>query len=175
MINPTIKNISSHPEYRGVRFPFIGVRQFWRVLGKAGLINLELSEKLPLSKGWLELHTDLVKRELLENKLFITNSVKCCYNHGNYPNKKVIKEQLSFLEAEIKIVNPRKIIAFGGLVFKYLTGKSIVLSEYWDKEPLKEYPEIITGLKIPVIPAYFPVGKGNPSKAIRTLSQILPR
>jgi hypothetical protein len=28
LINPTYRNLSSEPKYKGARFPFIGVRQF---------------------------------------------------------------------------------------------------------------------------------------------------
>ena len=42
LINPTHLNISTRPGYRGPRFPFIGVRQFWRILHRAGLLGEEV-------------------------------------------------------------------------------------------------------------------------------------
>jgi hypothetical protein len=51
LINPTHLNISTHPEYRGPRFPFIGVRQFWRILHRAGLLSADVIRVVE-SKEW---------------------------------------------------------------------------------------------------------------------------
>ncbi|MEW6407467.1 MAG: uracil-DNA glycosylase family protein [Patescibacteria group bacterium] len=182
LINPTYRNISSNPKYIGPRFPFIGVRQFWKVLGDAGLINKKIACKLPKRQDWSKTHTKQIQNELLKNKLFLTNIVKCCYNHSSYPDKRVIEAQLRFLKEEIKIVRPKKIIAFGALVFKILTGESIHLSNYWNNISRlcpstssglrSKYNENISGLNIKVLPCYFPIGRGNPNKAINYLKRI---
>jgi len=172
LINPTYRNLSSHPGNKGARFPFIGVRQFWKVLAEGGLIEKKIAAKLPLRSEWGSRHTELVEKELIRNKLFLTNMVKCCYGHSAYPNSKVIKDQIKKLTEEIRIVNPEKIVAFGGLVYQNLTGKKIKLSEYW-KGKKEKNSEIISGLKISVIPCYFPVGRGNPKKAAKILRKIL--
>ena len=92
LINPTHRNISSAPDYKGFRFPFIGVRQFWKVLADGGLVNKKVAYDLPLRAEWSGEHTKLIQNELLKNKLFLTNIVKCCYGHSAYPDKKVISE-----------------------------------------------------------------------------------
>lgn len=172
LVNPTYRNLSSDPEYKDVRFPFIGVRQFWKVLADGGLIDKDVAYELPLRKDWNGNHTEQVKRELIRNKLFLTNVVKCCYDHSAYPSDRVIKVQTKILAEEIKIVNPQKIVAFGGLVYKVLTGKSIKLSEYWSGEAGKEL-EVISGLSISVEPCYFPIGRGNPKKAAEIMKKFL--
>ncbi len=174
LINPTYRNVSSAPGYSGLRFPFIGVRHFWKVLADGGLINKKIGYALPPRSAWHLKHTEATQKELFKNKLFLTNIVKCCYNHPHYPEKKIIQEQLQFLKKELQIVKPKYIIAFGGLVYKVLTGKNIVLSKYWrnssrKKEALKEK---ISGLAIPVIPSYYPIARGNPKKAAAILRNI---
>ena len=172
LINPTYRNLSSDSEYKGVRFPFIGVRQFWKVLADGGLINRGVAYELPLRKEWKEKHTEQIKQELTLNKLFLTNVVECCYSHSAYPDDKVIAEQLKLLADEIKIVRPKKIVAFGGLVYKTLTGKNIKLAEYWNEQKIGTDFEIISGLTISVLPCYFPIGRGNPKKAAEIMKRF---
>lgn len=170
LINPTYRNLSSDPEYQGDRLPFIGVRQFWKVLADGGLINRNVAFSLPTRSEWNNGHTGQLKKELIKNKLFLTNIVKCCYSHSVYPDKSVIENQLKLLVEEIKIVKPKMILAFGGLVYKTLTGKNIKLTDYWNGSQEKVV-EVVSGLDIPVTPCYFPIGRGNPRKAIEILSQ----
>lgn len=172
LINPTYRNLSSAPEYRGNRFPFIGVRQFWRVLADGGLISEKVAFNLPSKAEWSGKHSKQVENELFGNKLFLTNVVKCCYNHSAYPDSEVIKNQRNLLAQEIKLVNPKKIVAFGTLVYQILTGQPIKLSEYWNRENKIREREIITGLGMTVIPCYFPIGRGNPRKAVEILRKL---
>lgn len=171
LINPTYRNLSSDPKYRGARFPFIGVRQFWKVLAEGGLMDRNVAFGLPTRGEWSNRHTEQIKKELIKNKLFLTNIVKCCYNHSTYPDKNVIKNQLKLLAEEIRIVKPKKIMAFGGLVYKTLTGKSIKLVDYWNG-PQEQVVEVISGLGISVMPCYFPIGRGNPRKAAEILRKF---
>ena len=172
LVNPTHRNLSSDPEYRGVRFPFIGIRQFWRVLADGGLIDKKVAYGLTSRKDWNEGCTEQVKRELVGNGLFLTNIVKCCYDHSSYPDGDVIKDQMEVLAEEIRIVSPESIIAFGGLVYKTLTGKNIKLSEYWNGGMTEGNREVISGSGVVTEPCYFPIGRGNPRKAAEILSKI---
>jgi uracil-DNA glycosylase len=173
LINPTHRNLTADPTYQGARFPFVGVRQFWQVLAKGGFTSQTIADQLPKRSSWKILHTQILQQELLQKRLFITNVVKCCYNHSNYPAKVVIAHQINYLRQEIQIVRLRKIIAFGALVYKILTSQNIILKNYWQNYPLKKTDkEIISGLNIPTVPVYFPVGRGNPAKAIQVIHKI---
>lgn len=163
LINPTYRNLSSDPKYVGVRFPFIGVRQFWKVLADGGLIDKKIANSLPPRSKWKNEDTVKIQKALINNKLFLTNIVKCCYAHGAYPKKEVVRDQLKILKEEIKIVSPKKIIAFGTFAFKTLTGENIKLADCKNKS--KTQTEKMSGLEIPTIPCYFPIGRGNPKKA----------
>jgi uracil-DNA glycosylase len=120
------------------------------VLADGGLISKKIAYSLPLRSNWENKHTKQIEKELIRNKLFLTNIVKCCYNHSNYPDTKVIDNQLKFLKEEIRMVKPRNIIAFGRLVYKTLTR-----------------------LNISAIPCYFPIGRGNPKKSAEMMRKIL--
>ena len=170
LVNPTYRNLSSDSKYKGDRFPFIGVRQFWKVLASGRLIDEKVGFNLPTRTEWNNKHTEQIKKELIKNRLFLTNIVKCCYNHSAYPDKSVIENQLKLLAEEIRIVRPKKILAFGGLVYKTLTGKSIKLTDYWNSSQEK-VAEVVSGLGVPVMPCHFPIGRGNPRKAIEILSR----
>lgn len=172
LVNPTYRNLSSDPKYKGVRFPFIGVRQFWKVLADAGLIDRKVACGLPLRKDWQEKYTEQIKGELVRNKLFLTNLVKCCYDHSVYPDGKVVKDQIKLLAEEIGVVSPKKIVAFGGLVYKTLTGKNTKLSDCLDNSKTEKSKDILSGLNIITEPCYFPIGRGNPKKAAEILRNI---
>lgn len=165
LINPTYRNISAHAGYEGPQFPFLGVRQFWNILADGGLIA---KHNLPLRAEWNAGHTTKMRAELVKNKLFLTNIVKCCYDHSAYPSKEVIEAQKKFLGEEITLVKPQRIVAFGALVYKTLTGKDIKLSD----PPKREDIGIFSGLNIPVSACYFPIGRGSPAKAIKILKQL---
>lgn len=169
LVNPTYRNISSDPAYLGARFPFLGVRQFWKVLAAGGLIDKNITDQLPLRKDWTQTHTEQIKGELVRNRLFLTNIVKCCYGHSAYPANGVVKDSMQTLAQEIRIVNPKKIVAFSGLVYKTLTGKDVKLSAYWTGKKRERSREIVSGLEIATEPCYFPVGRGNPAKAAQVL------
>ncbi len=174
LINPTYRNLSSRPGYKGIRFPFIGVRQFWRVLADGGLINKKVAYGLPKRSDWDTDHTRQIQKELIKNKFFLTNIVKCCYSHGKYPSREVIHDQLNILKEEVRLVNPKYIVAFGALVFKTLTGKNIKMSDYLRNFSVTRIvSEKISGLDVPVILCYFPIGRGNPRESAKILREFL--
>lgn len=172
LINPTHRNISSHPAYHGPRFPFIGVRQFWRVLAEGGLMSKKIAIELPPARQWSVRHTAALQGELMRSKLYLTNVVKCCYDHSAYPAAEVLDVGTNILAREIALVRPKKIIAFGGLVYKLLTEKNITLRDYWRQEHSWLEKETISGRGVPVVPSYFPVGRGSPARAIRVLRTL---
>jgi uracil-DNA glycosylase len=68
---------------------------------------------------------------------------------------------------EIELVRPRRIVAFGILPFRHLTGRAIRLDHYFslmERRGSIEYVPALRG-RWPVAPCYFPVGRGNPRRA----------
>jgi len=154
----------------------LGTRQFWRVLADGGLISKKTAYNLPLPLRWRGIHTAQIQKELIRNKLFLTDIVKCCYGHSRNPDKKIIQAHQPYLIQEIKILKPKKIVAFGRLVTNILTGENIHLAEYWSNSRSRfKLRETLSGFDFPVVPVYFPTGRGNPNKAARLLRLLIKK
>lgn len=177
-INPTHRNISSDPSWSGPRYPFIGTREVWRIFHRAGFLSGDLIERIENLKPWpvelaLELETFLQK-----NNLYITNLVKWTGSDAALPDAGKIRLFLPIMRREIEIVKPKYIVAFGLLPFKYLTSEEIKLADYYaevlEAGNLKTYPLFINETSAQIVPCYFPVGRGNPKRAVELLKLLHP-
>jgi len=168
-INPTIRNISSGKEWRGQRYPFIGTKQMWKVLHKAGLFDDMLMYRIKHSGYWSLDLADKVLKFLKQKSFYLTNIVKWTGHDSALPDSEKIKLFLPVLEKEIEIIQPEYVIAFGLIPFENLTKQKIKLNDYHSSavknKELKSYEIQIGQFKTKVIPCYFPVGRGNPKKA----------
>ncbi|MBD3303909.1 hypothetical protein GF343_02095 [Candidatus Woesearchaeota archaeon] len=175
-INPTKANISSHPGWKGFRAPFIGTKPVWRVLHKAGLFNSQLMKVIEKSDTWSTFLAEKVYKSIAKQGLYLTNIVKWTGETADLPKARKIKAYIPLLKEEIKIVNPKYIVTMGLIPFEHLTGRKIKLGEYY-KEAMKTKKLRTYGLKIDsetykVIPSYFPVGRGEPKKAVEILKLL---
>ena len=175
-INPTGANISSARDWKGPRFPFIGTRGVWKVFHRAGMLDDGLARKINDSKSWsLEL-TEEVLDSLRSRSLYLTNIVKWTGSDATLPDAEKIKLFLPILEREILIVQPQHVVAFGLIPFESMTGRKIKLGEYHSeamkKGRLRSFDVQCGDFKTKVIPCYFPVGRGNPGKAVDILRLV---
>lgn len=162
-INPTHHNRSSHAEYEGVRrFPFIGVRYFYRILAESGFIDKEIIEDI-YKQGWQWYHEKEIEDNLVTHSIYITNLVKCTQPHADSPSPQIIAQDLPFLKKEIDLVQSKSIVAFGKLPIKILTHQEVRLKDYLESISQGSYGELtsfpIEGREYPVLPCYFPVGR----------------
>ncbi len=176
LINPTHSNISTKEGYEGPRFPFIGVKRFWKVLHRGGFIADEVIDKVE-RKPWDAATTDLVLRELERHRIYLTNLVKCTGDNPDIPSTSVFEEDFPVFSREMALVQPRHIVAFGQVTFWVLTGQKIKLGEHYDHLPNTEMPHAqpsrpMEGRVFPVIPNFFPVGRGNPTRSVEVLRKI---
>ncbi|MBU0461385.1 MAG: uracil-DNA glycosylase family protein [Nanoarchaeota archaeon] len=175
-INPTVRNISSGRKWKGPRFPFIGTKQVWRIFHKAGFFDDELVKETNSNPGWSLEFTRQVQDFLREKGIYLTNIVKWTGSDAQLPTSDKIKLFLPLLKKEIEIVRPEHIVTFGLIPFENMTGQKIRLSEYHDKvmkdKKLSYYYLDSSCGKIKVIPSYFPVGRGDPKKAIDVLRLV---
>lgn len=175
-INPTYLNLSSHKDYSGRRrYPFLGVRHFYRFLSEAGFLDRKVIDEI-YESGWQTKHEAEIEQGLIENDVYLTNLVKCSQLHPNNPRLAVIKEDFPLLQEEIRLVSPRFIVAFGRLPLKIITGKEIRLGESYKRLKRGTYRSLrsvdILGKRYEVLPCYFPVGRGNPQRATEILRYI---
>jgi len=175
-INPTSRNISSDKNWEGLRFPFIGTKQVWRIFHKAGLFDNELMDRIDNSIYWSIELTNHVLSFLQKKGFYFTNIVKCTGRDATLPNSKKTKLFLPILKKEIEIVKPKYIVSFGLIPLRYLIKEKIKLSDYYSKvienKKLIFYDLSINSFKSKVIPCYFPVGRGNPKKSVEILKLL---
>ena len=164
-INPTHSNISSNTNWRGVRFPFIGVSRFWRILADSGWVAAERVEDIK-RHGWNEETIKNLEDDLSNRGIYITNLVKCTFPHADYPGKEVFDYHLPLFEEELSVVTPKAIVSFGTLITSYLTGKDLTFKKYFNNPKPLRYRDVA------VHPCYFPVGRGNPKLATQVLKGL---
>lgn len=175
-INPTGRNLSSDRQWKGPRFPFIGTAQVWRIFHRAGLFDDELMEYINSKREWSLEFTGRVLHFLGEKSFYFTNLVKRTGRDATLPDSEKIRLFLPILEKEIEIVHPRYIVAFGLIPFESIARRNITLRDYYSKamRAKRLIPfEVGIGSRVrKVIPCYFPVGRGNPEKAVELLRLV---
>lgn len=170
-MNPTARNISSRPTWTGLRAPWIGTKNVWKIFYRLSLISDGQFQKIQKYKpnDWTVEFATSLYQTLSDNKVYITNLAKCTQVDARPLNNKVFKKYLDLTLKEIEIVNPQIIISFGVQVSSILLGKKINL-----KKPTEE-STIINNTNYPVYPTYYPVGQGmrNMEQAIERISTLL--
>jgi len=178
-INPTARNQSAHPDWNGPRFPFIGTRGIWRIFHRAGLFDDELLQYINTNPTWSVAFTHRVLSFLQARGFYLTNIVKWTGADAALPDARKLELFLPLLKKEIEIVQPERIVTFGLIPFTALTKQKLKLSEYYDEamrqKQLKSYDLTIGSTASKVIPCYFPVGRGDPRKAVEILKLICSR
>lgn len=177
LINPTYRNVTSNPDHRGIRIPFMGVSNFWRVLVESGFLPKELY-RVTEKKCWEMGDIETVAAALKEARLYLTNLVKCCGADASLPNKERVGFQAKFLMEEIRIVEPKLIVTFGLLPFQTLTGRPIKLSDHLERArcgSLDFYQSVpMVKFSYKVFPTFFPVGRGRPKESVELLKRLRP-
>lgn len=175
-INPTYRNISSSPEWLGKRRPWTGTKYIWRILNSAGMFSSGMLKEIEDKKSWDVAFADKVYNHIKDQSIYITNVVKWTGENADLPNAKKINLFKPILEKEIELVNPKYIIAFGLIPFKALTNLNIKLGEYYKGCLKNNKPEffksVINEESYKVIPCYYPVGRGNPKRAVELLKML---
>ena len=171
-INPTARNIATDKNWTGVRYQWLGTKQIWQFLTKAGLFSEELNNKIQNMKvyDWTTDFCEEVFREVANNNIYITNLAKCTQDDARQLPDSVFKEYKNLFFEEVKLVNPRKIVLFGNQISSIILDRKISVSEQRKK---------IINLKIDdrdfdCFAVYYPVGNGffNAPKAIEDLKYI---
>lgn len=172
-MNPTGRNITATESWNGIRAPWIGTKNVWKLLYKLKLISLEEFNKTQKFKPneWDEEFAYEIYETLSRKKVYITNLAKCTQDDARPLSNKIFKEYLEIIYKELSLLSPQYIISFGNQVSTVLLKKPIKVSDYVDKH---EYLEI-GNKKMKVYPTYYPVGQGmrNMDKAVSQISNLL--
>ena len=175
-INPTAANISSDKNWKGPRFPFIGTKQVWGVFYRAGIFDQRLIDRINSDTSWSLGFTNEVLRFLEKKSIYLTNIVKWTGHDATLPDSEKISLFLPVLEREIELIQPEYVIAFGLIPFERITKHKVRLSDYYSESMtdggLKHFDIQINSIKTKVIPCYFPVGRGDPKRAVEILRLV---
>jgi len=157
-MNPTARNVSSNKQWAGLKAPWIGTKNIWKMLQQLGLINKELVDKISNKKPseWNYKFAEEVYREVCNNSLYITNLSKATQSDASPLKNAVFKSYMDLLKKELSIIKPKIIIVFGNQVSSILLNKNIKVSDYRKKHEFIE----IDDTKLKVFPVYYPIGQG---------------
>lgn len=172
-MNPTGRNVASDKKWNGLKAPWIGTKNVWKMFFHLGFFEEvffnEIDKKI--SSDWDYKFADKVYTKVSDNSLYITNLSKATQSDARTLKNKIFREYLDLFEKEINIIKPRIIITFGNQVSSILLGKNIKVSDY-----RKKYEKIkIAGNTFKVFPVYYPVGQGtrNIKKAKEDINWII--
>ena len=172
-MNPTGKNIASSKEWKGIKSPWLGTKNIWKLFYSVGLLSEEtfylIEKKKP--KDWDYEFCDYVYDDVKNNNIFITNLGKCTQIDARPLKDSVLKKYLDLLFNEIDIVRPKIIITFGNQVSSIILNKKISVSE--NRKTCHKIE--INKNQYKVYPVYYPVGNGifNIDKSIEDIKWIL--
>jgi len=173
-MNPTARNISAHKTWQGLRAPWIGTKEVWKMIRSLNIISDPkiLNKVIDLKpEQWDETLAFELYSELAQNSIYITNIAKCTQIDARALPNSTFKAYLPSMLEEIYLVNPRSIICFGNQVSSILLSKPVSVSNYKETEH-----EILMakGKKFTVYPTYYPVGQGmrNMPKAVLRLHSL---
>ncbi len=173
-MNPTGKNNSADPQWKGIHAPRLWTKNVWKIFFAANIISKETFDTIQSMKprDRTPEFSKKLYQEIADKKVYITNLAKCTQVDARPLHDKVFKEYLKYTLQEIQEINPKKIIAFGNQVSSILLGRPIKVSEY-KKDEHEEL--IIDGKKFRVYPTFYPVGQGmrNMPAAIERIVYVM--
>ena len=171
-MNPTRRNIASSKTWKGLKSPWIGTKNIWKLFYQLELLDKEIYDKIKSSdKNWSEAFAKKVYDSVKSHNYFITNLGKCTQLDARVLKDNVYKNYLELLKKELEIVNPKVIILFGNQVSKIVLNKNISVS----KSRKEKYILEINNKKYDCYTVFYPVGNGsfNIDKSIEDIKYII--
>lgn len=173
-MNPTAKNYSADPKWKGIRAPWVGTKNIWKMFRALEVLDPETFDRIMNGslESWTEKFVFDLYAELSKKSVYITNLAKCTQIDARGLHDRIFKEYLENTLEEIYTVNPQRIVSFGNQVSSILLDRPIKVSEYEDK---RKEDLIINNRESSVYPTYYPVGQGmrNMDKAIERIRGVL--
>jgi len=172
-MNPTSRNVSSNPEWKSIRAPWIGTKQIWSMFYSLNLLNRNLLKIIDSMKPneWDTEFAKNVYTDIQSHNIYLTNLAKSTQKNAESISNKIFKQYLNLMFKEIEIINPKKIITFGNQVSSILLNKTVSVSNYTGNR----YEILALNINYPIYPTYYPVGQGrrNMQKALQRIKKIL--
>lgn len=174
-MNPTGRNIASSKNWKGIKSPWIGIKNVWDLFKALDLISPNTYQKIRSLKGseWTEEFALKVYEDVKKHKFFITNLGKCTQIDARPLPDSVYKEYLSLLKKEIEIIHPKVIILFGNQVSSIILDQKISVSQVRKQCFIKK----IGKASYKFYSVYYPIGNGrfNIDKSIEDIKWIIEK
>ena len=172
-MNPTARNISTVSAWGGLRAPWLGTKNIWKLMAEVGVIarttNKTIQSMAPAD--WTEGFSRDLYTEIAEGSFFITNLAKCTQPDARALPDAYFKAYRELFMQELAILQPSQIISFGNQVSSILCQTPVRVSEF----PQKSLPLEVVGRSYSVWPTFYPVGQGfrNTPKAVANIKWVL--
>lgn len=172
-MNPTGRNVAADPAWQGLRAPWIGTKNVWKLFAKLSLISPELFQSIQGmgAAEWTPSFAHRVYQGLSHHRLYITNLSKSTQTDARPLSDSVFREYLPAFHQEILTIKPKCIITFGNQVSSIILDENIKVSE----ARRRPFSLRIGKAPFPVYPTYYPVGQGmrNIDKAVDDIQWII--
>ena len=172
-MNPTRRNIASSKEWKGLKSPWIGIKNIWDLFYNINLLDESIYKEIKSKKpvDWNEDFANKVYSNVIDYKYFITNLGKCTQIDARPLPDSIYKEYLKLLYKEISIINPKVIILFGNQVSSIVLDEKISVS----LSRKKLYTKKINKKEYKFYSVYYPIGNGrfNIDKSIEDILWIM--
>lgn len=158
-MNPTARNISVQKGWKGLRAPWLGTKQVWKLFKETGFLSEKLYAEIQKkhSSQWDQEFSLRVYKDVAKNGAYITNLAKCTQHDARPLPDRVFKEYLDLMREEIRLIRPQAIITLGNQVSSIVLGKRVSVSEYAGAEG----EDLTIGKDVfRVYPVHYPVGQG---------------
>lgn len=173
-MNPTARNVSARPEWSGMRAPWLGLKQTWRLFYEIGILDKALFETTQKMRpeDWTPEFTTRIYTDLAHRGVFSTNLAKATQSDARPLHDRVFDDSREGFLKELRLLGATHVVTFGNQVSSVLLGKPISVSHYDGVE----FEELVVGKRTyKIYPCFYPVGRGwmNVKKVIPRIKQIL--
>lgn len=172
LMNPTARNVSAFSGWKGIRAPWLGTKNIWKLIFQFGLLSEKTFKKTQSLKPnqWDNDFSLKLYQELAKNKVYLTSLAKCTQEDARPLPNKIFREYLEQTKQEVYKTKAQYIISFGNQVSSIFLGKNVKVSDYQNRSE----KIIINNKAFRVYPTYYPVGQGlrNMKLAVKRIKSI---
>ncbi len=174
-MNPPGRNVAADPTWTGLRAPWLGTKNIWKLFYQIGVLPKHIFERTQRlhSSEWTLDFAHEIYQSLADQDLYITNLAKCTQQDARPLPNSVFRAYLPSFHKEMTVIAPQRIITFGNQVSSILLDAPIKVSAVRKSAmPLR-----IKSQSYPVYPTFYPVGQGmrNIDHAIEDIRWVLQR
>lgn len=172
-INPTYRNQSATFDWPGDRAPFMGLRRIWTFLSGCGLFEESVVKTLPRDRAWSVDDASRLYSAVAGAELYVTNLVKACRVTSGLPSLAFAREYLDLMVSELEIVRSEYVVTMGSLVSSLLLGRQFPVGSAFDHLESTGQAMVAGAInRSMIVPSYFPIGRGSPTRARAIISAL---